>query len=198
LKQSFIASAMLATGIAAAIATIPASAATSTYNLDPTHTFPSFEADHFGGVSIWRGKFTKSSGTVTIDPVAKTGTVDVTVDASSVLTGNPALDKEVAGSEFMDSAKYPTAIFKGTSMRFKGNQPVAVVGTFTMHGVTKPMTLTIKSFKCFQHPMLKREVCGAEATANFDRSDYGLDWGRNYGFRMNTVLDIQTEGIKSE
>ena len=54
--------------------------AADTYQLDPNHTYPSFEADHFGGVSMWRGKFKKSSGTVTLDRAAKTGTVDVTID----------------------------------------------------------------------------------------------------------------------
>ena len=72
----------------AAIAT-PAFAASATYNLDPTHTYPSFEADHFGGVSTWRGKFTKTTGTVTLDRAAKTGTVDVTIDATSIDTLDP-------------------------------------------------------------------------------------------------------------
>src|ERR1700740_2814045 len=105
-------------------------AATTTYNLDPRHTYPSFEADHFGGVSVWRGKFTKSSGTVTIDREAKTGTVDVTIDACSIDTGNSNLDKHVSSAEFLDTAKYPTATYKGTSIRFDGDKPVEVIGTF--------------------------------------------------------------------
>jgi len=194
MKTIFAAAA--AAALAAAIAT-PAFAAATTYNLDPTHTYPSFEADHFGGVSVWRGKFTKSLGTVTLDRAAKTGTVDVTIDASSIDTGNASLDKHVSSAEFLDTAKYPTATYKGTSIRFEGDQPVEVIGTFTLHGVTKPLNLKIDSFKCFQNPMLKREVCGADAKAEFNRADHGVSWGESYGFKMATTLQIQVEGVKA-
>ncbi|WP_028225874.1 YceI family protein [Paraburkholderia ferrariae] len=193
MKTTLIAAAALA----AALAT-PAFAAATTYNLDPTHTYPSFEADHFGGVSVWRGKFTKTTGSVVLDREAKTGTVDVTIDASSIDTGNAALDKHVRSAEFLDIDKYPTATYKGTSIRFDGDKPVEVIGTFTLHGVTKPLNLKIDSFKCFQNPMLKREVCGADATAEFNRSDYGVNWGESYGFKMATKLQIQVEGIKAD
>jgi polyisoprenoid-binding protein YceI len=197
MKTTIFAAAALAASVAAAIAT-PALAAATTYNLDPTHTYPSFEADHFGGVSVWRGKFTKSAGTVTLDRAAKTGTVDVTIDASSIDTGNAQLDKHVSSAEFLDTTKYPTATYKGTSIRFDGDKPVEVIGTFTLHGVTKPLNLKIDSFKCFQNPMLKREVCGADASAQFDRADYGVNWGQSYGFKTATTLQIQVEGIKAD
>ncbi|MFP3796890.1 YceI family protein [Paraburkholderia sp. SIMBA_027] len=195
--KNTIFAAAAAAALAAAIAT-PAFATPTTYNLDPTHTYPSFETDHFGGVSVWRGKFTKSSGTVVLDPAAKTGTVDVTIDASSIDTGNKALDKHVSSAEMLDAAKYPTAVYKGTSIKYDGDKPVEVIGTFTLHGVTKPLNLKIDSFKCFQNPMLKREVCGADATATFDRSDYGVNYGQAYGFKMATTLQIQVEGIKAD
>ncbi|NLP62156.1 YceI family protein [Paraburkholderia sacchari] len=193
MKTTLFAAAALAAAIAA-----PAFATPTTYNLDPSHTFPSFEADHFGGVSVWRGKFTKSSGTVVLDRAAKTGTVDVTIDASSINTGNAALDKHVSSAELLDAAKYPTAVYKGTSIKFDGDKPVEVIGTFTLHGVTKPLNLKIDSFKCFQNPMLKREVCGADASAEFDRADYGVSYGKAYGFKMATTLQIQVEGIKAD
>ncbi|RKP58879.1 YceI family protein [Pararobbsia silviterrae] len=173
-------------------------AAPATYNLDPNHTYPSFEADHFGGVSVWRGKFTKSTGVVTLDRDAKTGTVDVTVDTTSLDTGNAPLDKHVKSPDFLDTEKFPTATYKGTSIKFDGDTPVEVDGTFTLHGVTKPLNLKINSFKCFQHPMLKREVCGADASAEFDRADYGIDWGVKYGFKTLTKLQIQVEGVKAD
>ncbi|WP_233864281.1 YceI family protein [Paraburkholderia adhaesiva] len=193
MKTSIFAAAALAAAIAA-----PAIAAPTTYNVDPKHTYPSFEADHFGGVSVWRGKFTKSSGTVVLDRAAKTGTVDVTIDASSIDTGDAALDKHVRSAEFLDIDKYPTATYKGTSIRFDGDKPVEVIGTFTLHGVTKPLNLKIDSFKCFQNPMLKREVCGADAKAEFNRADYGVNWGDSYGFKMATQLQIQVEGVKAD
>ena len=170
--------------------------AADTYMLDPTHTYPSFEADHFGGLSVWRGKFTKSSGMVTLDRAAKTGTVDVTVDPASVQTGNPKLDEHLQSDAFFDVTKYPSVTYKGTDIKFDGDKPVEVIGSLTMHGVTKPLNLTVDSFKCMQHPVLKREVCGVEASAHFNRADYGMDFGSKYGFSMDTKLDIQAEGIK--
>jgi polyisoprenoid-binding protein YceI len=170
--------------------------AADTYQLDPMHTYPSFEADHMGGVSTWRGKFTKSSGMVMLDRGAKTGSVEVTVDTSSIQIGNTKLEEHLRSPDFFDVAKYPTASYKGTAIRFDGDTPVAVDGQFTMRGVTKPLSLKIESFKCIQHPVLKREVCGVEAEGEFNRADYGMDFGTKYGFSMKTVLHIQAEGIK--
>ncbi|WP_041758243.1 YceI family protein [Paraburkholderia phytofirmans] len=187
---------LIAVGALASSFSFGAFAAADTYQLDPTHTYPSFEADHFGGLSVWRGKFTKSSGTVTLDRAAKTGTVDVTVDPASIDTGNGKLDEHLKSNEFFDVAKYPSATYKGTDIRFDGDKPVEVVGSLTMHGVTKPLNLKIDSFKCMQHPVLKREVCGVEASAHFSRADYGMDFGAKYGFSMDTKLHIQSEGIK--
>ena len=167
-----------------------------TYQLDPSHTYPSFAADHFGGVSTWRGKFDKSSGTVSIDRAAKTGTLDATIDMTSVAIGNDKLDGELKSAQFFDTDKFPTATYKGTSMKFKGDVPTQVQGELTLHGVTKPVTLTIQSFKCFTHPMMKKEVCGTESTATFDRADFGIDYGKAYGFSMKTVLNIQAEGVR--
>jgi polyisoprenoid-binding protein YceI len=186
---------LLAAGVLTAAMSFNAMAA-DTYQLDPMHTYPSFETDHFGGLSIWRGKFTKSSGTVVLDRVAKTGTVDVTIDMSSADLGNDKLDSELATDKFFDAAKYPTATYKGTQIRFDGDKPVEVIGALTMHGVTKPVNLKIESFKCIMNPMLKREVCGTEATATFNRDDFGVDFGKTYGFKMLTTLNIQAEGIK--
>ncbi|CAB3781558.1 YceI family protein [Paraburkholderia caffeinilytica] len=188
--------------LAAAIAALAAGASFSavsagtTYQLDPTHTYPSFEADHFGGISIWRGKFKKSSGTVTIDRETRTGTLDATIDMTSVDTGNDAMNTELKGPKFFDVNQFPIAVYKGTSMKFNGDVPVEVIGELNLHGVTKPLNLKVESFRCFQNPLLKREVCGTESTATFDRSDFGVDLGKTYGFRMQTVLHIQAEGIR--
>jgi polyisoprenoid-binding protein YceI len=167
-----------------------------TYQLDPNHTYPSFETDHFGGISIWRGKFDKSSGTVTLDRAAKKGTLDATIDMTSIDIGNDKLNGELKSAQFFDADKFPTATYKGTSMKFKGEVPVEVIGELTLHGVTKPLNLKIESFKCFTNPMLKKEVCGTESTATFDRGDFGVDYGKAYGFKMKTTLHIQAEGIR--
>ncbi|HEX7913304.1 MAG TPA: YceI family protein [Paraburkholderia sp.] len=186
---------LLAAGAMTAALSFNAMAA-DTYQLDPTHTSPSFETDHMGGVSTWRGKFTKASGTVVLDRAAKTGTFDVTIDMKSADIGNDKLDSELTSDKFFDAAKYPTATYKGTQIRFDGDKPVEVIGTLTMRGITKPVNLKIDSFKCIMHPMLKREVCGTESTATFNRDDFGVDFGKSYGFNMQTTLHIQAEGIK--
>lgn len=166
------------------------------YQLDSDHTYPSFEADHFSGTSTWRGKFRKSHGTVNLDRVARTGSVDVVIDAASVDTGNDRLDGSLRSDRFFDVEKFPTAIYKGTQIRFNGGNPVEVLGTLTMHGITKPVNLELQSFKCIVNPLLKREVCGTEATTTFNRADFGIDFGKNYGFSMQITLHIQAEGIK--
>ena len=88
-------------------------AAPVTYVLDPKHTYPSFAADHLGGLSVWRGKFTDTSGKVVYDKDAKTGSIDVTVNMSSVDFGNAKLDEHAKSPELFDVAKYPTATYSG-------------------------------------------------------------------------------------
>jgi polyisoprenoid-binding protein YceI len=175
-----------------------ASAAPITYNVDPDHTHPSFEVDHFGGLSVWRGIFKKTSGKVTVDAAAKTGTVDVTIDAASIDLAHDKLNEHVSGPEILDVAKYPTATYKGTLGGFGNGGPTTVTGSLTLHGVTKPVALKIDSFKCIQHPMLKKEVCGADATGTFSRADFGVNFGQQFGFKQDVVLHIQVEGIKAD
>ena len=172
-------------------------AAPVTYNIDPSHTYPSFETDHFGGVSVWRGKFTKSSGTIVMDPQAGTGTVDITIDTSSIDLGNPKLDEHTKTPDMLDVAKYPTATYKGKLAGFKNGAPTEIQGDFTLHGVTKPLTLKIDSFKCMTYPQDKKEHCGADASASFNRADYGLNFGDKYGFKMEVKLAIQVEGART-
>jgi polyisoprenoid-binding protein YceI len=174
-----------------------ASAASTTYNVDPDHTHPSFEVDHFGGLSTWRGTFKKTSGTVQIDTVAKTGAVDVVIDTASVDFAHDKLNEHASGPEMLDSAKYPTAQYKGKFVEFADGAPKTISGNLTLHGITKPVTLTINSFKCFDHPMLKKQVCGADASGVFNRADFGVNYGQQYGFKQDVLLRIQVEGVKA-
>src|ERR1700722_16753411 len=176
-----------------ALMTGSALAAPVTYNVDPSHTYPSFEADHMGGLSVWRGKFDKSSGSIVLDKEKAAGTVDITVDASSIDFGMPKLNEHAKSAEMFDVAKFPTATYKGTLTKFKDGAPTEVEGQFTLHGVTKPLTLTINQFKCVVSPMTKKEVCGADASATFNRSDYGVSFGDKYGFKQEVKLQIQIE-----
>jgi polyisoprenoid-binding protein YceI len=183
--------------ILASIATLVGSAALAapvTYVLDPSHTYPSFEADHFGGVSVWRGKFDTTSGKVVLDEAAKAGSIDVTVDVGSIDFGNAKLNEHAKSPEIFDAAKFPTATYSGKFTKFEGDKPTEAEGTFTLHGVSKPLKLKINSFKCFDNPMSKKKVCGADASATFDRSDYGVNYGQAYGFKQEVKLQIQVEG----
>jgi polyisoprenoid-binding protein YceI len=174
-----------------------ATAASTTYNVDPDHTHPSFEVDHFGGVSIWRGTFKKTSGTVQIDTAAKTGTVDVVIDTATIDFAHDKLNEHVSSPEMLDVAKFPTAEYKGKFVEFANGAPKTISGNLTLHGVTKPVTLTINTFKCFQNPMLKKQVCGADASGSFNRADFGVNYGQQYGFKQDVLLRIQVEGVKA-
>jgi len=167
-----------------------------TYPIDPAHTYPSFEADHFGGMSVWRGKFDKTSGTIVLDKEKGTGTVDVTVDTSSIDFGMPKLNEHARSAEMFDVQKYPTATYKGTLTGFRNGAPTEVDGQFTLHGVTRPLKLTIHQFKCMTYPMDKKEHCGADASASFNRADYGIAFGDKYGFKMDVKLAIQVEALR--
>jgi polyisoprenoid-binding protein YceI len=178
-------------------AALPALAAAQslTYRIDPDHTYPSFEADHMGGLSVWRGKLNKSSGSVTLDKTAGKGTVAVDIDPASIDFGQAKLHEWALGKDFFETAKFPKASYKGTLEDFRNGAPTRVVGELTLHGVTQPVELKVDSFKCMPHPMLKREVCGADATGHFDRSKFGLGAGKDYGFNMDVALRIQIEAI---
>jgi polyisoprenoid-binding protein YceI len=170
-------------------------AAPATYDVDPDHTHPSFEADHFGGLSVWRGLFARSHGSIILDKAAGNGSVDIHTDAASVVTGQDKVDETIKGPQLFDVAKYPELHYQGTLGGFKDGVPTTVTGTLTMHGVTKPLTLSIDSFKCIPHPLFKREVCGAEATGKLMRDDFGMISGKDYGFKMDVILHIQVEAI---
>lgn len=188
--------ALLAAFVTSAL-TSSALAAPVTYNIDPDHTYPAFETDHMGGLSVWRGKVLQSAGKVTIDREAKTGTVDVTMQTSSVDIGHKKLNEELQTAAYLDAAKYPTATYKGKLAKFNGDAPTEVQGELTLHGVTKPVTLKILTFKCMVNPMSKKEVCGADAEATFQRDEFGISAGKDFGFKMDTKLRITIEAVKA-
>jgi len=183
----------LATPIAIALAA-PALAAPETYAIDGSHTFPRFSYNHLG-FSKQLSRFDKTTGTVTLDKAAKTGSVDVTIDTTSVDTGFPTFNEHIQGADFLDTAQFPTATFKSTSVRFEGDKPVEVVGNLTLKGVTKPVTLTVTSFQAIPHPMLKKDALGANATAVIKRSDFGAGKYAPY-VGDEVTLDIAIEAIK--
>ena len=161
----------LITALAAFAAT--AQAAPETFVIDNSHTYPHFSYNHLG-FSNQTHKFDKTSGKVMLDRAAKAGSVVVTIDATSVNTGNALFNEHLQAADFFDTAKYPTITFKSDKMAFRGDQPVSLVGDLTIKGVTKQVTLDITHFKCQPHPMLKVEACGANATTQVKRSEFNM------------------------
>jgi polyisoprenoid-binding protein YceI len=159
-----------ALAIVAAAAT-SALAAPETYTVEGTHTFPTFSYNHMG-LSTQISKFTKTTGSVVLDAAAKTGSVDVTIDMTSIETGVPIFNKHIQAEGFLDTAKFPTATFKSTKVVFEGDKPAAVEGNLTINGVTKPVTLKVSNFVTKDHPMNKKPALGADASVVIKRTEF--------------------------
>jgi polyisoprenoid-binding protein YceI len=186
----------------AALASVSAAsaaiAAPTKYDIDPNHTFPAFEADHQGGLSLWRGKLATKGGTIMIDRAAKTGEVDVTVDMASIDFSHEKMNERARSEVFFDVAKFPTATYKGKFSQWNGDVPAEVDGELTLHGVTKPVKLTINSFLCKIIATTKKEACGADAAASINRDEFGVDYAKQFGYAMSVKLLISVEAIKAE
>lgn len=158
--------------IAATMSTA-AIAAPETYIIDSNHSMPRFSYNHFG-YSTQLSRFDKATGKVVIDRAMKTGSVDVTIDTTSVNTGLALFNEHIQAEDFFNTAKFPTATFVSNKMNFVGDKPVSIDGILTIKGVSKPETLTVTSFMCMPHPMQKKDACGANATVVVKRSDFNM------------------------
>jgi polyisoprenoid-binding protein YceI len=174
------------------LAAAPALAEVQLYDVDADHTYPSLEFPHMG-ISVWRGKFTKTRGTVELDRAARTGKVDVTVEAASIDFGHRAMNDVARAAEWLDVEAHPTMRYIG-GLRFEGDAPAAVDGQLTLLGVTRPVPLRITSFKCITHPFFRREVCGADASGSLDRAEFGMKQLAADGAAKIT-LRIQVEAL---
>ena len=185
---------ILAVAATFAVVTLPAFAAPETYIIEGNHTLPRFEYNHLG-YSIQMSRFDKTTGKIILDRAAKTGSVDVTIDMKSINTGSPLFNSHIQGEDLLDTEKFPTATFKSTHFKFDGDKPSAVDGNLTIKGVTKPITLTITSFHCMPHPMLKKDACGANATVKIKRSEFNA--GKHAPHVSDDVtLTIPIEAVK--
>jgi len=178
---------------AAGIANVQA----ATYAIDPTHTYVTYEIQHFG-TSTNRGRFDKKEGTVQFDKAAKTGKVEVSFDVAGINTGYVAMDKHVMSPDILDAEKFPKVTFVGDKFTFDGDKVSSVSGQLTMKGKTGPVTLKATNFNCYTSPMLKREVCGGDFETVIDRPFYGVDYGVAYGFSKSLKLVIQVEAVKQD
>ncbi|WP_018413248.1 YceI family protein [Methyloversatilis thermotolerans] len=184
----------LVAALALATVAAPSFAAPETFKVDPSHTFPRFSYSHFG-YSTQLSRFDKTSGTVTLDRAARTGAVDITIDTKSVSTGFPLFNEHIQAPDFLDTEAFPTATFKSSKVVFDGDKPVAVEGTLTLKGVSKPVTLKVTSFQLMPHPMKKKDAIGANATVTVKRSDFNMG---KYAPNVSddVVIDIAIEAIK--
>jgi polyisoprenoid-binding protein YceI len=177
-------SARILVGAFMVAATVPALAAEETYVIEPAHSQPQWEARHIG-MSPQRGSFGKVAGKVTLDREAKKGSVDLTIDATSIKTFDTRLDAIVKGERFFNVEKFPTLAFKSDKLTFDGDRVVGVDGDFTMVGVSKPVSFKVTNFVCGENPFNKKPMCGAEAAATIKRSD----WGMTNGLNVNNPSD---------
>ncbi len=188
-KLALVVSACALSAVSAA-----AFAAPETYNIDPAHTFPRFEYNHFG-YSNQQHRFDRTSGKIILDRAAKTGSVDVTIDAKSVNTGYALFNGHIQGEDYFNTDKFPAITFKSTAVKFDGDKPVAVDGNLTIKGVTKPVTLTVTNFHSMPHPMLKKDALGANAVAKVKRSEFNMGkYAPSVGDEV--TLNIAVEAIR--
>ena len=162
---------------------IAVQASPETYTLDPYHTYPYFEIEHWG-VSTVRGMFRKSAGKFTIDRAAKTGSIELNVETASIDTGDNdkgsrprARDEHLRTADFFNVAEFPRMTFRSTGVKFAGDNPAEIAGTLTLLGVTKPLTLKIDRWVCRDNPMNKRPMCGGNASGMIKRTDFGMKYG---------------------
>ena len=186
---------LFALAAAATLATGIAQAEPASYAIDPTHTFVTFEISHFGA-AMNRGRFDKKEGSVQLDKAAKSGKVEISFDATSVNTGTPAFDKHLQSADLFNAAQHPKISFVSDKFSFSGDKVSEVTGQLTLLGKTAPITLKANQFNCYQSPMLKREVCGGDFEATIDRTQWGMNYGVEWGFAKNVRLVVQVEAVK--
>lgn len=186
--------AVAAVSLLAAAASQPALAQPVTYVVDPTHTYVTFEAKHFG-TSTNRGRFDKKEGSIRLDRAARTGRAEISIDMASISTGLAAFDGHLRSKDFFNVGEFATARFVGERFTFDGDKVSSVAGTLTLLGKTSPVTLTATNFNCFEHPMLKREVCGGDFETTIQRSQWGMAYGLP-GIPDSVRLLVQVEGIR--
>jgi len=151
----------------------PAAAAPETYVIDMPHSFSNFEVGYLGVTSL-RGRFNKTTGTITLDRAGKTGSIEAEIDVSTIDTGYTRRDELLRTENYFNPSQFPNMTFRSKNLRFDGDNLVGADGELTLLGVTRPVNLEIVSLKCMTHPTNKRETCGAVASGTIRRSEFGM------------------------
>ena len=162
-----------------------------TYAIDPAHTYPGFEIDHLG-FSTQRGQFDRVSGFIEMDQLARSGRLEIHVDAASLDTGDNARDEVLKGNDWFQVQRYPELVYRSERFVFDQDRPAAIEGTLTLLGQTHPLRLEITRFKCGFNLAEKKRGCGADAQGLLRRSDYGMRTGLPF-VGDEVKLNIQVE-----
>lgn len=150
----------------------------ASYSVDNPHTTVGFAVKHMM-VSTTRGQFDKVAGQVEIDDADLARCrIDVTIEAASVDTRNAKRDEHLRGADFLDVAKYPLITFKSSRFEKAADGRLLAIGNLTIHGVTRPVTLTVDSIAPPSKALSGATVRGASATGKLSRKDFGLVWNK--------------------
>jgi polyisoprenoid-binding protein YceI len=162
----------------AAVLSLPASAATSTWQVDPAHSEALFSIRHLT-ISTVRGGFSKIKGTISFDEKDPSkSVVDVAIDMTTVDTREPKRDEDLRSDKFFDVAKYPTMTFKSTKVEQVSAGKLKVTGDLTLHGVTKEVVLDVDGPSAAIKDPWGNQRAAASATTKINRQDFGVKWNK--------------------
>jgi len=161
--------------LCAALYAAPAAQATVSYTVDNVHSSVSFKIRHLVGKTV--GRFNDFTGTIVADREDLTrSTVEFTIDVATIDTDNENRDTHLKSADFFDVEKFPSIMFKSTKIEKSGDKTYAVTGDFTMHGVTKSITIPVAVLGFFDSE--KGSMAGFETTFTLNRKEYGLEWNK--------------------
>ena len=180
-----------------AAAAMPVLAETETFTFDKNHTLVGFRIRHF--VSKVEGRFKDFDGTIWIDRQNPSNSkVELTIPAASIDTSSEGRDKDLRSENFFDVAKFPTITFKSTKVEPKGKDTFEVTGEFTMHGVTKTITVPVRhgGFLKVKGRTGMGEKAGFEINFPLNRKEFGIVWNRPLdtgGFMLSDDVEINVQ-----
>jgi polyisoprenoid-binding protein YceI len=187
----------LAATLVAALA-VPSPAATATWQIDPAHTAAGFSVRHMMIATV-RGQFKGVTGTVLWDDQdINNSTVDVTIDANTVDTGEAKRDADLKSTNFFDVKNYPTITFKSTKIEKISAGKMKVTGNLTIHGVTKQVVLDVEGPSGAVRDPWGNTRVALNASTTVNRLDYGVKWntkmdsgGMVVGDDVNINIDLE-------
>lgn len=143
------------------------------WEIDPSHSNVEFVARHL--LSKVRGRFTGFEGAITIADDPSRSSVEATIDAASVDTGNPDRDAHLRNPDFLDVEQHPTLSFRSTSVADDGDGRYQVDGDLRIRGFTRPVTLELEYLGWSDDPQGGKRA-GFSASTEIDRHDFGATW----------------------